>query len=217
MNRTTTRMRLVLRVAAAFALGLAVYGFASGPWLTVLAPLVSVMGAHTAFFIDQLAVEVLDGRMIRITGVLNLGATLVDGSMIPPLPGQWIKSGGPSMTVLLVAWVVFFFPDASPRRRAVLLIPLLMITALVCAIDLVVELQGTAIRGLLQGGLETFTFRADPINETINQRLVSRLKILEIGEAFMAGGGRLFFGVLAGLIPHGVTPAIYTRPFSPVS
>jgi hypothetical protein len=206
MNRAIERMRLTIRMAAAFAAGLALYGFASGLWLTVMAPLVAIIGEHTAFFIDHLAVEVMDGRMIRITGVLNLGAILIDDSFIPALPGQWIKSGGPSMTILLVAWVVFFFPDVSLRRRAVLLIPLLMITALICAIDLVAELQGTAIRGLLQGGLENFTFRADPINEAINQRLVTRLKMLEIVDAFMVGGGRLFLGVLAGLTPYVVAP-----------
>jgi len=192
---------MCLRAALAFIVGIVLYFTVPSGWLKIVAAPAEWLAGNTSFYLDDVEISV-DQMSLQVKGNITLGAVLIDGSIMPPLPAEWNKQGGQTMTILVLAIAAFAAPAASLRRRIMLIPVMLLAVVAVSAIDLALEIQYTSVKNLLGTALSSFSFMADEINEQINARLVSRYYCLELIKVFIDGGGRLFLGAVAGVLPH---------------
>lgn len=184
------------RLVAAYAVILLVIVAWPGFLLRAIAPFAGALAGAGSPYLSDVAAQV-SGSSVEFSGRITLGMTLVDGTPLPELPGNWRKNAAQTLNVLLVAlpfWAALVMPW---RRRFGALAITLTLAILFAGLDLAVEAQHAALHVIGTDWLPRHTMENTQANIEAFARLEDRYQTTRHVKAFLDAGGRLFLGVLS--------------------
>lgn len=199
-------MHMLIRMMCAYALCALISFAVPGWWLNSISPLVELVANATSPFLESTSVRA-EVDMLHLEGQVLVNMTLRDGTPLPPLPGQWKKTGGHTLNILILAAAIWAAPVASIRRRLCALPVMLLAAALVSSLDLAVEMQVSSLQVIGSEWLPGLELASSAENVDAFRKLERWYESVRWIKGFNDGGGRLFLAVIAGLIG-------YTRPIS---
>lgn len=193
--------RMLIRMTVVFlVVGMVGYRW-PGLVLKPLGPVVRGLATLTGPYLEHLTVHHRDAT-VQITGELHPRLTQTDGTPLPATLGTWNKQVGPTLQILVVALCVGAAPVVSGRRRARALAVTLSATLLVCAFQLTVEIQETALRHMGHVWLPQLELAGTESNVAYFKGLEIRYRVARWIKSFNDGGGALFLAVWAGLLGY---------------
>jgi hypothetical protein len=196
MNRSP-RMKIVARAGAAFLATAALVCAFPAPLMRLISPGVRALTALTFPQVERLSLLTDDAR-ISIEGTLRLNLVRDDGQSIPPVPGKWQKSAGPTLYLLVVTMAAFAAPAMSARRRVAAAPWALVFAWGVCSFHLAVEIQEVALRFIGYEWLPALSFAATDENVARFHALERRYTAISWVKSFNDAGGVYFLAFIAG-------------------
>ena len=190
---------LFARMILAFAgVSVVLYQYPQG-MLVILRPFVQLVTAWSCPYLDQIEMA-MDGRMIEVTGMIQVAMTMSDGSMVPEVSGSWEKQVDTTLHLMVIAFTVFVAPALTWRRRLRALPITVLAVLLVCSFQLAMEIQATALKVIGESWLQTLSLAMNEANQAYFQSMESWYHGVLWIQSILNGGGALFLAVLAGFI-----------------
>lgn len=201
-------MRMVMRMLAGFVVATLLLTRFPEWWLDITAPVSEWLINGFCPFLTEMQVHA-ENKLIFAEGNIKLAMTMTNGEPVPLAPGTWNKQGGQTLNILIVAVAVWAAPIASIRRRLAILPVMLIAAAVASGFDLAVEVTDVTLRAIGQEWAPTLPLAKTPENIEVFRSLEKEYETVLKFKAFNDGGGRLFSGLLAGLIAFTVPSGLW--------
>lgn len=198
---------MVLRMTTAFVFSVALVFYVPSWWLKPVSRIAVVMVSAGCPFLEDMNVKVKESS-IYAEGVIHVDMIMSGGEPLPLTRGNWQKYAGQTLNILIVAAAAWAAPAVGCRRRLVALPVMLLVAASASGFDLALEIQESALRVIGYEWVPSFSLAQTPGNLETFRRLENWYQgVLHI-KAYNDGGGRLFSGLLAGLIGYALPAGI---------
>jgi len=198
-DRFMAGWHLLARSVGVFAVAAPVVLLLPEVWITPLAPVWSALNDAGSPYL-LLTTTRLEGPMLFGASQFDLGMQVGDGKPIPLIPIDWHYSTGPVQHVMLMAITAWAMPSMHFRSRLMSFPLVLMFAFVVSVCDLSIELHDQVFKALSGDWLTGVRVMDNEANRDALARLQQWGWSIRSIKEFMNAGGRLFLGVMAGLM-----------------